>query len=473
MVEYNLAKVGVAGSNPVFRSTPFSPGAAHREVGSASCRGNILKLDVETTDTTKRCLKVEIAPEKVGEEFDRVLGALSRRVTMPGFRKGKVPPRMIESRFPETLQGEVLESLVPAAYRDALEEAKLVPVSDPQFEVGDQLPQRGKPFSFQATVEVLPEIEVEGYTGIPAGRHVRPVKEEDVDAAIDQKRRQKAEYLPVEGRGVEHGDWIIIDLESSMDGQPLQSFPGVFVNVGSEQLPQEIAEAVTGCLPGQEAEARIPRTAPDGTEKEVVYSIRVNEIKKERLLVVDDEFARDLEGFGSLAELRQALTKELEAGAAAAADEDVRRQILDELLKRNPVEVPGSLAERELEFLQKMAPMALQGERGGSASNELRELAERRVRTSLILDKIAATESIVVSDDELSEEMKRQKARRSGTNKEDVRIRLLSRKTVDFLVKNAKVKETQGRIIVTPEEASKSRREQGSTRRRRGRLIVP
>jgi trigger factor len=378
-----------------------------------------MKFQVEEISTTRRKLDIEIPAERVATEFERAFREVSRRASIRGFRPGRAPRGVIERHYGDDIRNEVMTSLVREGFSSAIEDSKIEMVSQPELDVGT-LDQK-EPLRFSATVEILPPLPEIDVKGIAVARPRVTIGDADVDKVLEQLRLRHAELVPVEGRTeVARGDFASIHIEVENDGAPVPEL-GVdtaTVEVAGGQLPPALDERLALARVGETFTVDAP--PPDGAppelaEKQLRYAVTVNSLSERVLPELDDEFAKDHGDCESLDELRKRIREQLEREGTRRADAATREGIIDEILKRGPIDVPESFVKRRTDGLLAEFKMELQSrglqlsshEHEHEARDKLRPRAEREVRRDLLLDAIATQQGITVSDDELAEQIGR------------------------------------------------------------------
>jgi trigger factor len=422
-----------------------------------------MKVAVDDLSTVKKTLRVEIPPEVVKEEFSHAYASLNRRVRLPGFRPGKAPRALLEQHYAKQIQEEILRKLIPDSYQRALDEAGLKPVELPaieQVQIKD-----GAPLVFSATVEVKPPIAVGAYKGLPLKPVPVIVTEADLDEAIGrlQERFAQLEAHPAD-RAVETGDFVLLDLSGTVDGQPLPNsdIKGELFEIGKGLLKAPLEEAIMGRRAGEQAEAKLPlgqETKPEWRDKEALFAMTIREVKRKVLPSVDDELAKDA-GAASLAELKEKLRAELERQRRQEADAAQKQALVKQLIERQQFAVPQSMVDRELDQIyRRVHPTEHSGEANEPSPEQLRQfrsayepLAVDRVKATLLLEAIAAEEGLSVTEGEITEEIRSlaqqmklapEQLRRMLSRKDDtleqVRRKVLEEKTLALLLTHATV----------------------------------
>jgi trigger factor len=378
-----------------------------------------MKVAIEHVAPCVRRLTIEVPADKVNHEFSAIYSDLQQRVRMPGFRQGKVPRRLLESYYHQSVEQEVLRKLVPEALSEVLIKENVASVGEPQI---DEIALvKGQPLRFVATTQVVPDFTLTDYKGWQFVRRVPEVTEAQIDEALENLRARQAILQTVEGRAVQEGDVVILDYTGSVDGQPLPGFAGskVSIEVASGQSFPEIEQGLVGMEQG--SEKMIPVHFPEDFRNAAVAGkvgqcrVLVTEIKEKHLPNLDDDFARGAyDDVDSLAALRTKLGQELEKIAWQRADATVQQEILTRLIAAHPIDVPEVLLNEELRriYLQHKrqendgqlteADYAVAPE---SLREPFGEQALESLRGQLILRHIAAAAEITVDATEIEAEV--------------------------------------------------------------------
>lgn len=425
-----------------------------------------MKVDFADVSETRKRLTIEIPSETVDAGIDRLVGRLGRTAKVPGFRPGKVPPKVVWQRFKDEILHDVAHDLVPGALEQALQARDLDPVDTP--DVRDVVVEQGKPLSFVATFDVVPAFDPGEYRGLALRKPAAKVEDAAVDETLERLRQRAARFEPVEGRALAAHDWATVDLERRMEGaEPgaaAEKHEGVTIDLSAEANPPGFSEQLVGLEAGAQKTFTVRYPADHGVQdlagRTVEYGVTIKAIKQRVVPELDDEFAKDLGSFDSLAALRDRVRHDLEHEAAHEADRAVRGELLAEMAKRVPFAVPDALVEQELDrrvedFARRLIEQQVDPRKAGIDWNEFRsaqrDAAVESVKAMVSLDEIARREPVVVSDEDLAQEIARF-AERSGRTPEAVRAQIekdngLARlrgglrreKTVDLLLSNASI----------------------------------
>src|SRR5580704_2834546 len=414
--------------------------------------------------TCRRELDLEIPAEEVAKKIESVAKEFARVARVPGFRPGKAPVSLIRRRFAEDIKGEVLQSLVPERVEKAVSEQRLTPVSQPQVEKLDFA--EGQPLKFRAVFEVLPEFELGNYKGLAIEMPAMDITEGDVTKALDEMRERAAAFAPIEGRAVENGDYVQLKLVGTPEGggEPLQA-DSVLCHIGAEETMEPFNANLKGANVGEHKnfDVEYPADYPDPklAGKKYHYAVEVLGIKTKKLAELNDEFAKDVSDATTLDELKKKVSEGLEHQRDHRHKELLHEKVLAEVVKLHDFPVPQSLVEHQMDArLERVVrSLAAQGVDPRAVNVDwvtLRKRQEERatddVKAELIVDRIASTENIDVTDEEVTHELEHM-AGHSGESAEAMRARLTkqgtldrmkaklrSDKTLDWLAQNAKIK---------------------------------
>jgi trigger factor len=416
---------------------------------------------VSTATDCKRSLEIEIPVEEVETAQDRVTQSLKQRVRLPGFRPGKAPVSLIKSRFESEIRSEVIESLVPAAFRKQVDKEDLKVVGTP--DISDLQFEAGEPIRFKAEFEVAPDVEVGEYRGLPVKYAEPTVSEEEVDQRLETMRESKADYVNVDPRPIETGDHILAHLRSVSGLEEPVDQENLQIEVGGPDTLQAFTDHLIGAQPDETKEFDITYPEDYGSEKlagkTVQFQLTPKVIRKKELPVLDDEFARDLGDYQTLAELRDAVHKTIFREKQTAAQHAAKEELIDRLVESHDFPIPEAYVDYQIENQTRARLREITGQDVDLAKLNLnwkdikekqRDKAVRSVKAALLLDRIADRESIHATNDEVDHELQHI-ARHEREPVPAVRNRLQkdgslgriadnirSQKTLDFLFEQAK-----------------------------------
>jgi trigger factor len=424
-----------------------------------------MNVNIEEISTIKKKVSIEIPENDVTKEIDSFYKDLGKKAKIKGFRPGKVPRDILERYFKDYVKTEVVQKLIQDTYPQVLSENDLHPVSPPVIDPGEFVD--GRPFQYSAVIEVKPEIKLEGYIGLKIEGKKEEVKEEEVEERLRNLQNLHANLKTIsEARPIQTGDYVIIDYEASMDGKPLEGGKTIdfTVEVGSGQFIPAFEEKLIGLKPEEEKEIEVSFPEDYGYQKwagkTVSFHAKIKEIKEKILPPLDDEFAKDLGDYSSFEELKAKLKGEIEKEKALTLERQLKDKVADQLIEANPFEVPQSLVEEQVKALVsdtklRLAAQGVDLKNLGLSEEKLqgdyRGMAEKQVRTFLILEKIAGQEGMVVTDEEVEDRLKEMAERmhqkidvvkRYYEKNEllpEVKVGMIRDKTLNFLLEKATI----------------------------------
>ncbi|MET8248436.1 trigger factor [Streptomyces sp. NPDC005202] len=432
-----------------------------------------MKSAVETLNPTRVRLTVEVPFEELKDSLDAAYKKINQQVTVKGFRKGKIPARVIDQRFG---RGAVLEEAVndalPKFYTEAVNEAELSPLGQPEVDITEL--KDGETLNFTAEVDVRPTIQIPDYSGIEVEVDAVEVTDEDVEKAVEQLRERFASTTPVE-RAAEDGDVVTIDLEAKVEGEILEDgiAKGVSYTIGSGELLDGIDDAVKGLSAGEEATFTSELKGGSAAGKEAEVTVKVTQVAQRELPELDDEFAQLASEFDTLEELKADSRKRLESMKQYDQATQAQERVLDKLLELVEVPVPEKLLEDEINTRKhnlehhQLAQMGLtldkyleiQGKTAEEFENETREAAIKGIKTQFVLDELVTKEKLSVNQEELTEHLMR-RAASSGMSPDQFAQAVVQQNQVPLLVgevargkalavvvEAATVKDTNGEIV--------------------------
>jgi len=365
----------------------------------------------------KRSIEIEIPLDQVERARERVTNSIKERVRLPGFRPGKAPVSMIQSRFEGEIRHEVLDVLLPEAFRERVQKEDLKVVGQPN--ISDLQFEAGQPIRFKAEFEVAPEFELSEYRGLPVKYEEPSVTDEEVGKRLETMLESKAEYPNQDPRPIESGDYVLVHLKT-LSGVAEAIEQDVQIHVGAEDTVPGFNEALLGANPDDVKEVEITYPEDYGQEnlsgKTVRFEITPKFIRKKELPPLDDEFARDLGDYQNLDELREAVRKSIYHEKQYVAQQEAKEALIDRLVEGNDFPIPEAYIDRQIENQVRMQLRSLAGQGVDPSKIKLdwekvkenqRDKAVRNVRASLLLEKIAGKEGIAATKDEVDRELQR------------------------------------------------------------------
>lgn len=437
-----------------------------------------MKVQIENSGPFEKKLCFEIPGDVVTQEVDSSYKELNRSAKIRGFRPGKVPRSILERYYKTQVEEEVLSKLINDSFGKAVEEHHLFPVSPPTLV--ERKFEAGKELKYTLTVEVKPEIIVEGYTGLEVVREKVIVTEEEIEARLKDLQEGHAQMKPLDvSRPIQEKDCVILDFEGNLDGKLLKDWKvnDHLVEVGSKSLVGELDMRLVGLSVHEEKDIpiRLPETysKKELAGKEITVHVKVKEIKEKILPKLDDEFAKDVGTFNSLTELRNQTRQTLEQQKQARADQAAKEKLLDILIAKQSVALPKGMVDRQVQNMINRTRLrfAGQGLKLDDAKIDPQKLkesfqpaAEKEIAGTLILEKVAEAEKMNVESAEMDQrftQMAAQMNQRVEAVKayyekeglvEGLRTQMLEEKALDFLLRQAKVVEVEGLPEKNPAE---------------------
>lgn len=384
-----------------------------------------MSLQVEKLEKNMAKLTIEVSPEELEGALQRAYLKNRKQITIPGFRKGKVPRQIIEKMYGSSFFYEdAVNELIPAAYEKAVDECELELVSRPEVSIVQI--EKGKPFIFTAEVAVKPEVELGQYKGIEVEKQDTTATDEEVDKEIDKERESNSRSITVEDRPVQDGDMTVIDFEGFVDGTPFEGGKGTDypLTIGSGAFIPGFEEQLIGAEIGKETEVNVsfPEDyhAKDLAGKPAVFKCTVKEIKVKELPELDDEFAQDVSDFDTMEEYRADVRKKIEERKAASAKAKKEDAVIEKIIEGAKMEIPDAMVKTQAEqgvdeFAQRLEMQGMSIEQylqymGGSVDamvEQYKPQALKRIQSRLVLEAIVAAENLEVSDEKLEAEYSR------------------------------------------------------------------
>jgi len=421
-----------------------------------------------------RDYKITIGANDIEQRVDARIAEVGKTASLPGFRPGKVPQKVLKQRFGQAVMGEVLEAAVKDSSQEVMAERGLRPAGQPKIEIVSF--DEAKDLEYDLSVEILPDIGDVDLSGLELERIKVVPNESEIDDAIDRIVKQNRETKPVETpRPVQSGDIVIMDFEGKIDGVPFDGGKGdgIRLEIGSEQFIPGFEDQLVGAEIDKQLGVKVPFPEDYGLEelagKEAVFDCTVREIHEGVEVTVDDEFAKSL-GMDSLDALRSAVSDQLGTEYNRLTRERTKRQLLDKLADGYDFDVPPRMAEDEFNQIWHQIEHAkeedqLDDDDKGKSDDELREqykeIADRRVRLGLLLSHIGETNSLTVSQEEINRAIMDQARQLPGQEQmviehyrdnpqamASLQAPIFEDKVVDFILEMAKVDEKE----MSPEE---------------------
>ena len=385
----------------------------------------LMKVDIEEVSKTKRIFKIEVPTDVVTKEFDDAYDNLRKRAKIPGFRPGKAPLSIIEKRYGKDVEADLLKKLIPDYYFEAVKDSGVTPLTLP--DIGDVDLKKGGPLTFTASVEIKPKIERVNYEGIELKKEEVEVTDKDVDDRIQEFREYNAQLGVAEDDHIlVDGDYVQVDYDGFKEGKPVEGLKreGVLFQIGAGAVAPEVDKKLIGARKGEEVEVHLP-------EPDYILKIKILEVKTKDLPELNDELAKDIGGYNTLAELRDRLRGDILDDKKETLKAAYKKEIVKRLIEMNPVEAPPILVEKEMKrFLTRTKTyMGKKDEFVPEEEQALRKkympFAEEEVKGDLLLFAIAENDGIIAAEGEIEEEIKLM-ARRGNQDVQVVRRSLES-----------------------------------------------
>lgn len=426
-----------------------------------------MSLQVEKLEKNMAKLTISVEAEEVEKAIEKAYHKQKSRISIPGFRKGKVPRKMIEKMYGEgVFYEEAVNDMIPTAYEKAADESDLEIVSQPKIEVVQI--ESGKEFIFTAEVAVRPEVTLGQYTDIEIDRIDTSVTEEEIMAEIDKEREQNARIITVEDRAVEDGDMTTIDFEGFVNGEAFEGGKGTDypLTIGSHSFIDTFEEQLIGKNIGEECEINV--TFPEEYHAEelqgqpAMFKVTVKSIKKKELPELDDDFVEDVSEFSTIDEYKDSIRKNLEEKKAEEADATKKDTVIEKIIENAQMEIPEPMIDAQVrqmaqDFARRLTSQGLSPEQyfqyTGMTPEQLNEQmkpqALKNIQSRLVLEQIAIQENFVVTEEDFDKQieemaesyhMEKDKLLEllSDKDKENVRKDIQVKRAIEFVAERAK-----------------------------------
>lgn len=421
--------------------------------------------NLEEKNTVK--LTIEVPAETLEKALQEAYMKQRKNISMPGFRKGKVPRNMIEKMYgPGVFYEDAANALIPQEYPTAAKESGLDIVSRPVIDIVQI--EKGQPFIFTAEVAVKPEVKLGKYAGVTVTKIDTDPTDEEVEAAIKKELENNARIVTVEGRAIQNGDTAVIDYEGFVDGVAFDGGKGEnhSLVIGSGSFIPGFEDQLIGQNAGDDVEVNVtfPEEyhAPDLAGKAAVFKVKINEIKEKQIPELDDEFAQDVSEFDTVAEYKESVKAKVEEGKKGDAKRAQQEEALQKIIDKSEMDIPAAMIDTQCDnminqFAQQMAQQGLSMDQymqfSGTTIDQLKEQvrpeAEQRIKSDLVLEQIAKEENIEISDEDLDEEIEKMakmynmeaeqlKGYMGEDEKENMKADMAVQKALEFITENMK-----------------------------------
>ncbi len=425
-----------------------------------------MSLQVEKMEKNMAKLTIEVPASDLEKALQGVYMKQRSKISIPGFRKGKVPRQMIEKMYgPEIFYEDAANDLIPKSYADAYDECELDIVSRPSIDIVQI--EKGKPFIFTAEVAVKPEVTRGEYKGLEVEKFSDHVTEEEIDERIREEAEKNARTVTVEDRAVQDGDDVILDYEGFIDGEAFEGGKGEnhFLTIGSGSFIPGFEEQLIGAETEKEVEVKV--TFPEDYHaqelkgKDAVFKCTVHEIKVDEIPEIDDEFASEVSDFETLEEYKADVGAKLKEQKSEEGRRKQEDEAVEKAVENASYEIPDAMIDTQVDqmlhdFEQRLRMQGMTLEQymqytdrdAAGVKEEMRPQAVKRIETRLVLEAIAAAENIEISDEKLDEEiakmaetykMEADKLREymGDAEKKQMKEDMAVQEAVTFLVENA------------------------------------
>ena len=382
-----------------------------------------MSVQVEKLENNMAKLTIEVSAEDLEKALESAYQKQKNKISIPGFRKGKVPRAVIEKVYGAGMFYEdAANELMQKNYPSAVDESGVDVVSRPMVDIVQI--EQGKPFIFTAEVAVKPEVTLGKYMGVTVTKIDTTVTDEEVDAAIEKERNNNARTVTVTDRAIEMGDTAVIDFEGFVDGEAFEGGKGenYSLEIGSHSFIDTFEDQLVGKNTGDEVDVNVTfpekYQAPELAGKPALFKVKINEIKGKELPELDDEFAQDVSEFDTLAEYKEDVKKNLTTQKENDAKKTKEDEAIKKIVEKSKMDIPEAMIDTQCEamlddFAQRIAQSGLSMEQylqfSGMTVEKLKEQvrpeAVTRIQTSLVLEQIAKEENIEVSDEDVDAEI--------------------------------------------------------------------
>lgn len=421
-----------------------------------------MQVSVERQEGLERTLKVEIPSDRIEGAVEERLSRLQRQVRLDGFRPGKVPMRVVRTRYGGQVRQEVVGELIQSTLQEAVTQVEMQPAGSPRIDSADEQPEEGG-MAYTATFEVYPEVELGEIADLAVEKPVAEVTEADVDGMIETLQKQRQEFEEVD-RPAEQGDRVVIDFVGRIDGEAFEGGSGedTPIDLGAGRMIDGFEEQLEGIRPGEERDLEVTFPEEYGASelagRTATFSVTCKSVQAGKLPEVDEEFARQfgIES-GSVDELRDGLRRNMERELKQALEAQVKRQVMDALVARHPIDVPDALVREEIGRLREQMKQRL----GGQMSDEqltddlFYDEALRRVRLGLLLSELVQQNGIQADDEAVREKVEEMASAYDDPQQvvqhyyenqqmlQGVQAMVVEDRLVDWILERANVTETQ------------------------------
>lgn len=426
-----------------------------------------MSLQVEKLEKNMAKLTIEVSAEEVEKAIEKAYQKQKSRISVPGFRKGKVPRKMVEKMYGVgVFYEDAVNDMIPTAYEAAVKESELEIVSQPKIDVVQI--EAGKEFIFTAEVAVKPEVELGEYKGVEVPKSDVSVSDEEVMAEIDKEREQNSRIITVDDRAVEDGDMTVIDFEGFVDGVAFEGGKGTDypLTIGSHSFIDTFEEQLIGKNIGEEVDVNV--TFPEEYHAEelkgkpALFKVTVKEIKKKELPELDNDFVEDVSEFSTVDEYKASIKTKIEEKKADEAKTAKEEATIEKIIEGAKMEIPDAMVDSQVrqmaeDFARRISAQGLTidqyfqytGLTSDKLLEQMRPQALKRIQSRLVLEAVADKENFEVTDEDVNNEINdmasayqmeadKLKDLLTDADKENMKRDIQVKKAVEFVTENAK-----------------------------------
>lgn len=426
-----------------------------------------MSLQVEKLEKNMAKLTIEVSAEEVEKAIEKAYQKQKSRISVPGFRKGKVPRKMVEKMYGVgVFYEDAVNDMIPTAYEAAVKESELEIVSQPKIDVVQI--EAGKEFIFTAEVAVKPEVELGEYKGVEVPKSDVSVSDEEVMAEIDKEREQNSRIITVDDRAVEDGDMTVIDFEGFVDGVAFEGGKGTDypLTIGSHSFIDTFEEQLIGKNIGEEVDVNV--TFPEEYHAEelkgkpALFKVTVKEIKKKELPELDNDFVEDVSEFSTVDEYKASIKTKIEEKKADEAKSAKEEATIEKIIEGAKMEIPDAMVDSQVrqmaeDFARRISAQGLTidqyfqytGLTSDKLLEQMRPQALKRIQSRLVLEAVADKENFEVTDEDVNNEINdmasayqmeadKLKDLLTDADKENMKRDIQVKKAVKFVTENAK-----------------------------------
>lgn len=426
-----------------------------------------MSLQVEKLEKNMAKLTIEVSAEEVEKAIEKAYQKQKSRISVPGFRKGKVPRKMVEKMYGVgVFYEDAVNDMIPTAYEAAVKESELEIVSQPKIDVVQI--EAGKEFIFTAEVAVKPEVELGEYKGVEVPKSDVSVSDEEVMAEIDKEREQNSRIITVDDRAVEDGDMTVIDFEGFVDGVAFEGGKGTDypLTIGSHSFIDTFEEQLIGKNIGEEVDVNV--TFPEEYHAEelkgkpALFKVTVKEIKKKELPELDNDFVEDVSEFSTVDEYKASIKTKIEEKKADEAKTAKEEATIEKIIEGAKMEIPDAMVDSQVrqmaeDFARRISAQGLTidqyfqytGLTSDKLLEQMRPQALKRIQSRLVLEAVADKENFEVTDENVNNEINdmasayqmeadKLKDLLTDADKENMKRDIQVKKAVEFVTENAK-----------------------------------